>query len=224
MASFEHSLKYDLGGSDATERVPPGVGYLDATERVPPGVDAMGGSRSVATQGGACVDVTGRADATERVPPARKHPSRNSILTTRDNRAIILFVTVVANNRQSVLADGKVQSLLLDMWRRVKGWIVGRYMIMPDHIHFFCAPTDYPPSDFHAWMACWKRMVSNRFPCPHALPLWQRDCWDTQLRCGESYAAKCEYLRANPVRKGLVDSPDSWPFQGELNVLAWHDR
>ena len=178
MASFEHSLKYDLGGSDATERV----------------------------------------------PPARKHPSRNSILTTRDNRAIILFVTVVANNRQSVLADGKVQSLLLDMWRRVKGWIVGRYMIMPDHIHFFCAPTDYPPSDFHAWMACWKRMVSNRFPCPHALPLWQRDCWDTQLRCGESYAAKWEYVRANPVRKGLVDSPDSWPFQGELNVLAWHDR
>jgi putative transposase len=153
-----------------------------------------------------------------------KHPSRNSILTTRDNRAIILFVTVVANNRQCVLADGKVQSLILDMWRRVKGWIVGRYMIMPDHIHFFCVPTDYPPSDFHAWMACWKRMVSNRFPCPHVLPLWQRDCWDTQLRCGESYAAKWEYVRTNPVRKGLVDCPDSWPFQGELNVLAWHDR
>ena len=182
----------------------------DATERVPPGVDAMGGSRSVATA--------------ERVLPVRKHPSRNSILTTRDNRAIILFVTVVANNRQSVLADGKVQSLLLDMWWRVRGWIVGRYMIMPDHIHFFCAPTDYPPPDSHAWMACWKRMVSNRFPCPHALPLWQRDCWDTQLRCGESYAAKWEYVRANPVRKGLVDNPDSWPFQGELNVLAWHDR
>ena len=36
MASIENSLKYDLGGADATERVPPGV-------------DAMGGSRSVAT-------------------------------------------------------------------------------------------------------------------------------------------------------------------------------
>ena len=170
----------------------------------------LGGSRSVATA--------------ERVLPVRKQPSRNSILTTRDNRAIILFVTLVANNRQSVLADVKAQSVITDVWRRVKGWIVGRYVIMPDHIHFFCAPADYPPSEFHAWMACWKRMVSNRFPCPHTLPLWQRDCWDTQLRCGESYAAKWEYVRANPVRKGLVDSPDSWPFQGELNVLAWHDR
>ena len=164
------------------------------------------------------------ADATGRVPPVRKHPSRNSVHTTRDNRAIILFVTVVTNKRQCVLDDGSVQSVLLDVWQNTKGWVVGRYTIMPDHIHFFCAPTEYPPSDFHVWMACWKRMVSNRFPCPHALPLWQRDCWDTQLRCGESYAGKWEYVRANPVRRGLVESAEAWPYQGGLNVLTWHDR
>ncbi|MBQ9431683.1 MAG: hypothetical protein IJU44_09050 [Kiritimatiellae bacterium] len=185
-------------------------GHADATERVPPRAD-VGGSRSVAT-------------ATTRVLPARKHPSRNSILTTCDNRAIILFVTVVTCNRQCVLADCKVQSVILDVWRRTKGWIVGRYVIMPDHIHFFCAPTCYPPSDFHAWMACWKRMVSNRFPCRHSLPLWQRDCWDTQLRRSESYADKWEYVRNNPIRKRLTEDADSWPFQGELNVLQWHDR
>ena len=197
----------------------------------------QGGSRPVATRGDACGDATGRVppdvDATGRVPPGaiqtlvppvRKHPSRNSILTTRENRAIILFVTVVTHKRQCVLADSRVQSTLLDVWRRTRGWIVGRYVIMPDHIHFFCTPTEYPPSDFHVWMACWNRMVSNRFPCPHALPLWQRDCWDTQLRYGESYAGKWEYVRANPVRKGLAESADSWPFQGEMNVLMWHDR
>lgn len=53
------------------------------------------------------------------------------------------------------------------------------------------------------------------------LPLWQRQCWDTQLRTGESYDAKWDYVRNNPVRKGLVASPDDWPFQGELNVLSW---
>ena len=64
----------------------------------------QGGSRPVATRGDACGDATGRVppdtDATgrvppvaaqTRVPPVRKHPSRNSILTTRDNRAIILW-------------------------------------------------------------------------------------------------------------------------------------
>jgi hypothetical protein len=54
-------------------------------------------------------------------------------------------------------------------------------------------------------------------------PLWQRDCWDTQLRRGESYSAKWEYVRHNPVRAGLCAAPDEWPFRGEVNELMWHD-
>jgi REP element-mobilizing transposase RayT len=53
--------------------------------------------------------------------------------------------------------------------------------------------------------------------------LWQRDCWDTQLRRGESYRAKWEYVLDNPVRAGLCESPDEWPYLGEMNVLQWHD-
>lgn len=30
---------------------------------------------------------------------------------------------------------------------------------------------------------------------------------------------KWEYVRLNPVREGLVNTPDEWPHQGELNVL-----
>mgnify|MGYP003875432317 CR=1 FL=1 len=52
---------------------------------------------------------------------------------------------------------------------------------------------------------------------------WQRDFWDTQLRRGESYSAKWKYVRHNPVRAGLVPSADLWPYQGELNVLRWHE-
>lgn len=58
--------------------------------------------------------------------------------------------------------------------------------------------------------------------CRHP-PLFQRDCWDTQLRKGERYSEKWEYVRYNPVRKGLAGTPDDWPWQGELNVLSWHD-
>ena len=53
--------------------------------------------------------------------------------------------------------------------------------------------------------------------------LWQRDFWDTQLRHGESYAKKWQYVRANPVRAGLCEVPEDWLYQGEMNVLAWHD-
>ena len=53
--------------------------------------------------------------------------------------------------------------------------------------------------------------------------LWQRDCWDRQLRIGASYSEKWEYVRRNPVRADLVENPDDWPWQGEMNSLPWHD-
>jgi len=44
---------------------------------------------------------------------------------------------------------------------------------------------------------------------------------DTQLRRGESYDAKWDYVVANPVRAGLVSKSEDWPYQGEMNVLTW---
>jgi hypothetical protein len=54
-------------------------------------------------------------------------------------------------------------------------------------------------------------------------PIWQMDCWDTQLRAGQSYGAKWDYVRNNAVRHGLVARAEDWPYQGELNILPWHD-
>jgi hypothetical protein len=43
------------------------------------------------------------------------------------------------------------------------------------------------------------------------------------LRRHESYSQKWNYVMANPVRHGYVARAEDWPFQGELNVLNWHD-
>jgi REP element-mobilizing transposase RayT len=52
--------------------------------------------------------------------------------------------------------------------------------------------------------------------------LWQRDFWDRQLRSGDSYSEKWDYVHHNPVRASLVTEPDEWKFQGEMSVLRWH--
>ncbi len=40
--------------------------------------------------------------------------------------------------------------------------------------------------------------------------------FDHLLRNDESYAQKWEYVRQNSVRAGLVESPEDWPYQGEI--------
>jgi putative transposase len=153
--------------------------------------------------------------------PSRKRPSRNSVRGNSDNRPIVLFVTVNAARRQRVFDHPAAMDCLLDAWRNAQDWLVSRYMIMPDHVHLLCVPGRIPVPDFHRWMKYWKGKASLSFPLPHSHPLWQRQCWDTQLRCGEHFSAKWEYIRANPVRKGLVAHADDWPFQGTLFPIVW---
>ena len=50
---------------------------------------------------------------------------------------------------------------------------------------------------------------------------WQSHKWDTRLRREESYHDKWEYVRLNPVRKGLAATPEQWPFQGVMHELRW---
>jgi len=100
-------------------------------------------------------------------------------------------------------------------------WLVGRYVILPDHVHLFCAPNSFPPHPLLNWVRFWKSQVAKASG-RGADTLWQKNFWDTQLRRGESYAAKWEYVRNNPVRHQLVTRSEEWPFQGEPTLLRWH--
>jgi putative transposase len=59
-----------------------------------------------------------------------------------------------------------------------------------------------------------KRALSKAIT--YAPPHWQEGFFDHLIRHGESYAEKWEYVRLNPVRAGLVQDPEEWPWQGEI--------
>jgi len=154
--------------------------------------------------------------------PWRNRPSHHPVLE-QGNRAILVFLTVCTRDRKPILTDAAVHALLRESWSRAMDWRVGRYVLMPDHVHLFCSPgrVDYPP--LRSWLKFWRSWISMRWPHPEEQPIWQRDCWDTQMRRGQSYSEKWEYVRRNPVRAGLCTSADEWAFQGEMNFLTWHD-
>ena len=139
------------------------------------------------------------------------------------NQTAIVFVTVNTHQRKSILAKRDVVEVLLKAWREADTWLVGRFVIMPGLIHFFCAPRDLSVS-LKRWIKYWKSRVSLRWPRPVEQLVWQLDLWDTRLRRGENYDEKWDYVWRNPVRKGLVAKPEDWPYAGEITVLAWHDK
>ena len=162
---------------------------------------------------------------TELAPPSelptRKHPAHPSWSEVQ-NRSIIIFLTVCTKTRARVLANARMHSALVIAWQNASHWRVGKYVVMPDHVHLFCSPATWPPTRLANWVRHWKAAVCQAV-WARAGTLWQRDYWDTQLRRHDHYGRKWEYARLNPVRAGLVISPEQWPYHGEIAELRWHD-
>jgi putative transposase len=149
----------------------------------------------------------------------RKRPAHLSNVD-RNNDPTILFVTICTKDRKNVLANQKVHDILVDIWmNKATHYIVGKYIIMPNHIHLFCSPATLDANSVINWVGFWKRLVSQELK--ELDPLWQDDCWDTQIRNSDKYTEKWNYVKDNPVRKGLAKTADDWPFKGCLNELRW---
>ena len=147
----------------------------------------------------------------------RKHPSHGVFIAL--HRPTIVLVIVCTKNREPWLANETVHQLLHQIWaEEATAWLVGRYVLMPDHLHLFAAPGSKDVS-LDNWVRFWKSLFTKRHRNPNHR--WQAGYWDRRLRASESYDSSWEYVRYNPVRHGLVRNPEDWPFQGEIFVLEW---
>jgi putative transposase len=153
--------------------------------------------------------------------PVRKHPA-HGVLESADGPTIV-FDTVCTKNRAQVLANEDVHAVFREAWTLADAWRVGRYVVMPDHVHYFAAGAD-PLIGFDAWVQYWKSQFSKlrRSRAPNRqLIEWQTDHWDVTIRSWQAYNEKWEYVCRNPVRHGLVTDHTEWPFQGEIHRLRW---
>lgn len=126
----------------------------------------------------------------------------------------IYFVTFCTHARKQILDSVKVNSRFCRFAGRVqsKGVAFGRYVLMPDHVHcFICIGPDRKLGDTIRLL---KRSLSAAIQDP--MPHWQPGFFDHLLRHQDSYSSKWEYVRQNPVRAGLVEKAEEWPYQGEI--------
>ncbi len=135
------------------------------------------------------------------------------------------FVTACTAGRVSCLADHEFHAIALEVWAnclRLSGWAVGRYVVMPDHVHFFAGDI-LGQRTISMFVGKWKewtaKYAAQRLRQP--LPLWQPEFFDHIIRSSESYEQKWEYVRDNPVRAGLSTTSEEWKYQGELNDLRF---
>jgi putative transposase len=115
-------------------------------------------------------------------------------------------------------------TILTEEWRNAHdrhGWTIGRYVIMPDHVHFFCS-AELNAKSLPVFVQAWKQWTSKRMAreLNFSGTIWQEEFFDHVLRSTESYSQKWDYVWENPVRAGLVKEIEIWPWQGEVESLV----
>lgn len=135
----------------------------------------------------------------------------------------IYFITTCTSRRRSILASEEIAKILIGEWRAARerhGWAIGRFVIMPNHVHFFCR-AELDAKTLPTMMQAWKQWTSKRMVRELKFKgnVWQGEFFDHVLRSSESYSQKWDYVRENPVRAGIVAVADDWPWQGEIEEL-----
>jgi REP element-mobilizing transposase RayT len=152
-----------------------------------------------------------------------KHPRRPPRLQVFQDRQPFYFVTLNTYKRQSLLARSEIHDAFRDFCIRAedRGIAVGRYVLMPDHVHLFVFMQEHDTT-LEKWIQSLRAVIGKTllklgFEKPH----WQEGFFDHLLRTSESYGQKWEYVRINPVRAGLSKTPEEWPYQGEIMSLPF---
>jgi putative transposase len=129
-------------------------------------------------------------------------------------------VTFCSRNRRSILANSSVHEAFLQACQVAhdNNAAVGRYVIMPDHVHAFIRVGVGARLDLS--VRCLKRTMTKRIHKKEpGIDVWQEGFFDHLIRNSESYAEKWEYVRQNPVVASLVSDPNEWPYQGEFCII-----
>jgi len=79
-------------------------------------------------------------------------------------------------------------------------------VVMPDHVHLILAP--YEHTAITRILQRLKSITAHRITGS----VWQQESFDRLIRADEDLRKKAEYVCCNPVRAGLVSTPDDYPW------------
>ena len=140
------------------------------------------------------------------------------------------FITFTCYRRQSFLNTPAVCDAFLRILERTRlryEFLIYGFVVMPNHVHLLISE---PKQGTIATVIQSLKIASARYEKTHicqkkadmghkavghdaqATPFWQRRYYDRNVRDNEEFIEELKYIHRNPVKRGLVDKPEDWPW------------
>jgi putative transposase len=121
------------------------------------------------------------------------------------------FVTFSCYNREARLNTARARDVFeqtLEQVRQWYGFYVAGYVVMPEHVHLLI--TEPERAKLSVALQMLKQNVARQMREPEGGSYWQARYYDFNVWSRAKQMEKLRYIHRNPVRRGLVTSPELW--------------
>ena len=142
--------------------------------------------------------------------PERKRLPHDVPLWVDPSKACYFITICCARRGINQLAHDQIAPDLIrdDQIPKRKGNLVrSARAVMPDHVHLGRLRFPRSKKRVQTIVSKWKEWTAKTLKIE-----WQRDFFEHRLRKEESFREKADYILANPVRAGLVERVEDWPY------------
>ena len=142
-------------------------------------------------------------------------PARNALPDNILSSARTFFATTKTSQGRALLQSERNARLMIDVLRSyvtAGKFRLHDFVVMPDHLHLLLTVGD--GMTVERAMQFIKGGFSYRLKkkCGYWGELWQRGFSETRVEDRQSFMKHRDYIAANPVKAGLVDSQEEFPY------------
>ena len=142
------------------------------------------------------------------------------------------FLTFSCYRRQALLTREGAYGVFdseLETVRARYGVVVAGYVLMPEHVPLLVG--EPRRSSLSVALQVLKQQTSRKLKERGEVQFWQRRYYDFNVHNEEKRVEKLKYMHRNPVKRGLVEKLEQWPWSsfrhyatGQLGVveIEWH--
>ena len=126
------------------------------------------------------------------------------------------FLTFCTDRRHQAFVDRAPVELVHTQILRTStltAFAITAYCYMPDHLHLLVEGLENR-SDCREFISKAKQYSGFYYARLTSRRLWQRYSYERTLRDEEATEGVVRYILENPIRAGMVQSPEEYPFSG----------